>query len=107
MEEKEILEGNKLIAEFMDEEQCLDPKHEGNRCFYYPTMGYITPDKMRYRISWDWLMPAVEKIGTLSYNERGGKFTLDISLSPFLEGDILTVWKHVVEFTKWYNTQKH
>lgn len=94
---KELIEGNKLIAEFMEIDPCTDPLHEDNRCYYFKDGGYLTADRMKYRISWDWLMPAVEKIGTLSYNERGSKFTLDISLSPFLEGDILTVWKHVVK----------
>ena len=53
-----ILEGNKLIAEFMGLEIITD----GISWFdtNYKSLG-------NYDSSWDWLMPAVEKIETLNY----------------------------------------
>lgn len=63
--EKEISEGNKLIAEFM-----------GGVCSNYAdgSKGWIIPNltkngvegdekSLKFHSSWDWLMPVVEKIG--------------------------------------------
>lgn len=73
MEDKEIQEGNKLIAEFMDAKPCEYP---GN--YFAGEMGYEfnqripmdAPDPplwwnkkaLKFHSSWDWLMPVVEKI---------------------------------------------
>ena len=48
--EKEIIEGNKLIAEFMG----LSMLHNQTRL-----------ETLKYHSSWDWLMPVVEKIEQL------------------------------------------
>jgi hypothetical protein len=54
-EQLEIMETNKLIAEFMgvvfhdDENQ------------YYNEDGLYVGNTLQYHISWDWLMPVVEK----------------------------------------------
>lgn len=61
MTPEEIIEGNKLIAEFMGYEKhptiedCLrDPqKSEHN---------FMHPSHLKYHSSWDWLMPVIEKI---------------------------------------------
>lgn len=57
--QKEIKEGNALIAEFLQ-----IPKHECSTpdCFEYGNRIFYTPDKMKYNTSWSWLMPVVEKI---------------------------------------------
>ena len=80
---KEIIEGNKLIAEFMDK-----PPH-------------IMPELLKYHTSWDWLMPVVEKIGSLSYNDSNNKF--QPSVERFLENDIESIWRQIVIFITWYN----
>lgn len=61
MEQNEITEGNKLIAEFLEIELC-------DRCdgfcgkFKYGAGIYFSPSQMKYHTSWDWLMPVVENI---------------------------------------------
>lgn len=97
----EIIEGNKLIATF----HGAAYNHVQN---YYlikslSFMGSI--GQMKYHTSWDWLMPVVEKINKI-HNE------VDIykQLSKVMEAlwliDIRHLWLAVVEFIKWYNTQK-
>lgn len=50
MNDQEIIEGNKLIAEFMGMGEKFLP------------MDYEHENGVRYHSSWDWLMPVVEKI---------------------------------------------
>ena len=82
MTKKEILEGNKLIAEFLDYEQ-EDWDDEPIRynvidhlvCTadgidYWETTeedwtSWITSDEMKYHSSWDWLMPICYKISEI------------------------------------------
>lgn len=58
------MEENKLIAEFMGYEvehnKCYSPKYND---------GTIAP--MQFHTSWDWLMPVVEKILDLSFQDDG------------------------------------
>ena len=75
--DKEITEGNKLIAEFMECKKV--PTSPEILTFYVPPFYYdrevetgigmksdcgceYTPEEMLYHSSWDWLMPVVEKI---------------------------------------------
>ena len=66
MTDKEIIEGNKLIAEFMG----LNYEDVVKDIWYnYQQLGYRNSDFMNfpenykfYHSSWDWLMPVVEKI---------------------------------------------
>jgi hypothetical protein len=64
MTEQEILEGNKLIADFMGE------KWEINSVTNYqlPVVKKFGKWKgLRYHTSWDWLMPVVVKIENINY----------------------------------------
>lgn len=71
MTKQEILEGNKLIAKFME----IEIKTNFNNLFYYSNQPYYYVDGksreevldkassyFKYHISWDWLMPVVKKI---------------------------------------------
>ena len=72
MTKEEILEGNRLIAEFMG----LKPKMLNPDQYYWSDAQFFhtvndTPEKVmddiveyvKYRTSWDWIMPVVNKIG--------------------------------------------
>ena len=102
---KDVLEGNKLIAEFMAEEPEVlkrDLKRAG------------TLESMQFHKSWDWLMPIVEKIDsiipddsfvTIEYNRclitvLDGGFDIDVIGNSRIEA----TYKAVVEFIKWYNS---
>jgi hypothetical protein len=54
MNEQEILEGNKLIADFMGWHHHEDKKYDAHEM-----------SNLKYHTSWDWLMPVVEKIESL------------------------------------------
>lgn len=61
--DKQIQEGNKLIAEFM-----MLSKVEGD---LYPIAGYLTPaEQLGYHTSWDWLMPVIEKISKIEFHRE-------------------------------------
>ena len=65
MKTNEILNGNKLIAEFMGLSYCTKYQYEGwykNHEHNYRICGF---DGLKYHSSWDWLMPVVEKIEQL------------------------------------------
>ena len=74
MSEQEIIDGNLLIAKFMI---------NSNRDIVYPSgsIGAWIFDrgedeliqfikKTKYNKSWDWLMPVIEKIEDLDFNNR-------------------------------------
>ncbi len=105
---KEIIEGNKLIAEFMKFVRGEDSYYGGMKdatgkstfqCWVRPDGHKIT--HLYYDTSWDWLMPVVEKIGSLSYNDSNNKF--QPSVERFLENDIESIWRQIVIFITWYN----
>jgi len=87
----EILEGNKLIAEF------LNQKLPSNSDF----------DIYLYHSSFDWLMPVVEKCfekyDLIENNSSNHQFKLNDAL---IEVNINSLWRTVVEFIKYYNKQK-
>ena len=87
MSEQEIIEGNKLIAEFMGGENhpFLIPyipepddiwfsveNHPEER---HPDNGSMWKlNELKYHSSWDWLMPVVEKIESLNIRNNGYDF---------------------------------
>lgn len=113
MEDK-IIEGNKLIAEFMGlkamevAKGMPDIKYEHS----FTTHGFKeqTHEAMLlFHSSWDWLIPVIDKI--TSSNEYY-KF-IDHTSSMIYEGGIHintkfieSTWNDVVEFIKWYNSNK-
>lgn len=122
MSKQEILEGNKIIAKFMqyNDIDCHECKHS-DVCNHLQC-GLSTQEKIeqfKFHSSYDWIMPVVEKIEQLLfpndvfYNIHilGGCCVCIISsdmdeLGQYSEPTkILTVFKAVVEFIKWYNEQ--
>lgn len=120
IEEKEILEGNRLIAEFMGGKYDKDtnfPIHPND--IWLPTHGIVNYTTINigygkillYHSSWDWLIPVIKKIREIinvelnvdSFEEiRERKLTLN----PY-DYNIEQVYKAVVEFIKWYNQNKN
>ncbi len=120
MTKEEILECNKLIAEFMGCQKWPD------RDAYVTKFGNIneafnTVEQLRFHKEWDWLMPVVAKIQKLGYvcviyanycniiekdlftkKYDGEGFDID-HYSDSIETVIGAVYKCVVEFIKYYN----
>ena len=100
MTQEQIVEGNKLIAEFMSDfilltkDEAIVVRDRKTLCFHS---------------SWDWLMPVIDKIRSM--NEYSG--FVDHTSSIVDEGGVYintkfieNTWKDVVEFIKWYNVNK-
>lgn len=60
MKEQEIIENNKLIAEFMDMEWRDEPFNN----FFFKGLNV---GDLKFNESWDWLMPVIEKISTVKF----------------------------------------
>ena len=128
----EIMENNKLIAQFM--ELPTEIFNSGNLNYYFKEFNsgtWYEEQELSYNISWDWLMPVVEKIrkvpsydrdkfGTevIIYNGKtsiksGGYGEKEHSNSFFNKSvrgkynSIEPTHKAVVEFIKWYNSNKN
>lgn len=123
---KEILGGNKSITKFME----IKPTEWGGMYSIsqdHCTCRESTPEKAldgfasiaKYHKSWDWLMPVVEKIESIIFNEDNS-FNVTIGSTNYCviqdshgevydstedskESKLLTTYSAVVEFTEWYN----
>lgn len=84
MTQEEIIEGNKLIAEFMD----AKPSDYGK-----PWKKWMYSE-LEYHSSWDWLMPCIGKIS----NECEEPEELDGLKYALLCNDIDTAWRFVVDY---------
>ena len=127
-----IIEGNKLIAEFMG------GKHNGGSYYnfyeglqiqglteYQLPASWIETD-LKYHTSWDWLMSVILKIGEYKYIEDGqsafndyafvrsfgyktdnGTYLFRINRQQVFEGDtvISAAWFAICDFIKWYNQE--
>lgn len=111
--EKEIIEGNKLISEFMGLKVIGNYAEAPNGINQY-TFEYNTPISVKYHESWDWLMPVVSKIicewethPRPRHEYLAMKQAIESHLMPvnyLLRIDLM--WKAVVEFINWYNDNK-
>jgi len=98
MTQQEILEGNKLIAEFMGNEKVN--KNTSDDVYFH---------HYKYHSSWDWLVPACRKWGILSETENIGCKDYE-DLSDALDAEISTyliepTFNQLVLCIKWYNQQ--
>ena len=125
---KNIIENNKLIAEFMGFVQDKSFKVKladgvNTSYYYYKGDDMYLPETMLYSCSWDWIMPVVEKIEqsqnivgftifgdsrnyyqvTIKQYQKTGRITISN-----VEGKskIEAVYVAVVEFIKWHNSKK-
>ena len=91
MTSEEILDGNKLIAEFLG----INKKVYGETGTTYYIDG--TPYqffKLKYHSSWDWLMPVIGKLTS----ECEEPEELDNLRLHIITNDILYAWKFVVNY---------
>jgi hypothetical protein len=104
--EKDIIEGNRLIAEF-DKSIAINSPHLKD------------DSELEYHSSWASLMPVVEKIWRMGkmislnlYTEGGGTVNAKIYNwglgDPYQESEntepIIAMWQAVVQFIRWYNS---
>ena len=119
MDNKEIIENNKLIAEFMGVDvNYSDIVYKDSKS---PLRHFIDNrnklDGLDFHNSWDWLMPVVEKcketletIETEFESEERAKFeeeifSLDETLEDFFTNNLEAIYRRCIEFIKWYNEQ--
>lgn len=104
---------NELIAQFMGFR--LDGVEYEHRFAHHPDKGAMLINRMKYHESWDWLMPVVEKIDRLGFSVtiRRTRTIIETVLTGRIVESIhpdysmLNVtYQAVIEFIKWYNTQK-
>lgn len=114
--DKEIVEGNKLIAEFDGKRFVSYEDNSTNAVFE----GWVWDENgkqkqsnhLQYHTSWDWLMPVVEKIEQWARVDIYGKackisqpqWTVDIA--KINERKIVAVLEAVIQFIQWYNQNK-
>ena len=123
MTHEKINDSNKLIAEFMGHTDVVIGTHYNEKRYPSGTAVWSKKDHETYyhdyNISWDWLMPVVEKIlndntSCCSYGaphyfseQEEWRFTmLDDQLNDQQgEGDTMidSTYKTVVKFITWYN----
>ena len=103
-----IVENNKLIAEFMGwkENKDMEVKLTSGGITYYFQKNdeACIPEAMCYHSSWDWLIPVVKKclIGEAETNRPDLVSNIYESLVNL---EINLVYKDIIEFIKWYNQQ--
>ena len=101
MEQKEITQNNRLIAEFMEYPTKLTCKNLTDElCF----------NKLRYNSSWSLLMPVVNKISNTHIEKleffNGKSYIINMNKSLYVDYDITGVYGEIVEFINWYNENK-
>jgi len=129
MEQKEVIEGNRLIAFFMGAKEDNEfPGHPlldfgefiKTTPFKEPGVWILGESQVKYHSSWGWIMPVVEKIESLGYDSRimgnnsDGGFLCDfvdienneVACKTSYTSKIQAVWLAVIDFIHWYNQSK-
>lgn len=106
MNKEKIIEGNELIAEYLDNEVIVD---DGQHTFKYIVPNDLNKYQLLFQGSWDWLRPVIirviKHIDSLSekhWADKGSDFYFYFR-ENVIEKDIKDVFENIVEFIKWYN----
>jgi len=97
---------NKLIAEFMGMEE---ERHTDGRYLFTTDLeeekGIDTrfTEELYFHISWDWLMPVVDKMNT---TELWEEYDISYLATYLVSTDINATYNAVVEFINEYNKNK-
>lgn len=124
--EQEILDGNKLIAEFMGGLWNVHSNKFGignaTYCNYgkkknvVRALNHYAIEELKYHTSWDWLMEVIEKINCLDdfrYRFYIGKEFCSVKFESqdndlFWAGErstIFSAWLVVIQFIEWHNRE--
>ena len=118
MNDLEIINGNKLIADFMGLSYCTKYQYEGLYKNYEHNDRICNYNELKYHSDWNWLIEVVKKIEELNNNiyqvdilQEGCKISIrckqfidkTVSKLPDNTTKINAVWLAIVEFIKWYN----
>ena len=127
---KNIVENNKLIAEFLDWEfddlsetfetpflKLVEPQAFGDEQFSCKLQDF----ELEFHNDWNWLMKVVDKIESFVFDDNNS-FNVTIGATNYCviqdsngeiyeniedseETKLLTVYKAIIKFIKWYNKQ--
>lgn len=98
--EKEIIESNKLIAEFMG--YNVEFVNDERYFTLDDMLESLSDEELQYHSSWDWLRPVIEKIDSLTMPDNIHLSIQGLNIFSSLED----VYLAVVEFIKWYNNKE-
>lgn len=118
MKENKIIEGNRLIAEFMGLEKTdgfmtscsgIEVSAKGYKCddVFYPI------NELKFYYLWNWLMPVVEKVESMGYIVTITQNICTIKASVMVitrqtgnygtpDTKIYNTWLALIDFIKWY-----
>jgi len=100
MKQNEILEGDKLIAEFMGMTSSFDTYFcKSQKC-------HFEVNSLNYHSSWDWLMPACKKFNDIKFEIETPKHELicDDIIHYISSFQIEEVFIALVYAIKWHNS---
>lgn len=107
---KNIIENNKLIAEFLGEkEQPYNFPQHGTLRLNGDFKTEFFDNQLQFHKDWNWLMEVVEKIESLEDNNQlmdCFKQSNKVCSLPIYT-KIEAVYNACIEFIKWYNQQKN
>lgn len=123
MKKQEVIDNNRLIAEFMGAKYSHEVDFNLKKTeMWMPFEGIVYIELLRYHSSFNWLMPVIEKIESIKTVDIDSQQFEVIIYSSFTvisnhEGievincseypsRIDNTYKAVVQFIKWYNQQK-
>jgi len=105
------MENSELIAEFMG--LPTEVFNSGNLNYYFKEFNsgtWYEEHELSYNISWDWLLPVVEKCLEKHNNLIDGRDVIDTSYSSIAQAlqvvSLKETYKAVVEFINEYNKNK-
>lgn len=123
MEQSEIIEGNRLIAVFHGWKHIPTPKGKGKGYWDFPEWKRASwsEESLEYHRSWDWLMPVVDKVESLTVEDGRGPVNFIVSMDSTYcvisqggegvvadyQGDnrMECTYHAILRFIRWYNSQ--
>lgn len=107
MSTNEIVENNRLIAEFLGYKSYLYKNLPNKVHIQNDTIEHslYLPDAI-YHLSWDWLMPVVKKINDMFFDGGKGEELQSEICDWLISVNIVKTHSAVVAFINWFNQSK-